>query len=397
MIVWSRGTVVGITGENGSVQEVEVLADDGSGTRKAIHYTDVRPSLRLGDHVVLNVTAEELGLDGGVGFVHDVLPASDALQMTSGGTDKEPDVQTEDDSGGTRLSGYAVSSGQRGHIVKLRFTAAQRAVLSVEEKSSPHHDVFAEPRGLDGMPVLIGELHSMLPVAAAWLRGAETKRPLRLSYVMTDGAALPLAYSRHAARLRREGFLDGMVTCGHAYGGELEAVNVYTALLAARHIQRADIVIAAMGPGIVGTGTPFGHTGTELAELIHAAAALGGVPIAIARVSFADTRERHIGISHHSLETLGKLTLVRSTVALPAGLPEPQEALLRRQWEASGCAERHELVWEPAAGPAEAERRLAAYREPVTTMGRGLRDDPAFFCSVCAAAQQALSRHRPRE
>ncbi|GAA3405392.1 DUF3866 family protein [Paenibacillus hodogayensis] len=401
MIVWRDGTVVGAAELRSGVQQVDVMEADGT-LRQAVHYTDVRPPLVCGDRVVVNVTAAALGLDGGLCLIHDVAErrepdeasaseGAEAEQENTAGLGASPKQRYPGDD--EERESFAQEQGQlqSGHIMKLRYMPQQRAVLAVEEEASPHRRLFAEPRQLDGMPVLIGELHSMLPVAVAWIRGSGEGVSLRLSYIMTDGGALPLVLSGHTARLRASGWLDGTVTYGHAYGGDLEAVNKYTALLAARHVQGADIAIVTMGPGIVGTGTPFGHTATELAELVHAVRALGGKPVVMARVSFAEARERHRGVSHHVRETLGKLALARAAIPLPDELEEPHKRLIRRQLEESGCADRHDPLWVPGVGLAEAERRLAAYDAPITTMGRQLRDDPAFFLTVCAAAQAALS------
>lgn len=366
MIIWKKGTVVEIAEERGVVQEVVVATDDGR-SNHAIHYTDVSRPVRVGDRVKMNATADELGLgSGGYHFI-------------SG-------VKGESDTGSKR--------NHSGHIMKLRYTPSQRAVLSVEEPASPHHAIFAETRTLEGMPVLIGELHSMLPAASVWIGRSRPPDSIRVSYVMTEGGALPISFSRHVFRLREGGWLGGTVTYGHAYGGELEAVNKYTALLAARHVQSADIAIAAMGPGIVGTGTPFGHTATEMAELVHAVRALGGVPIVIPRVSFADTRARHSGVSDHLLETLGKLALTPAVIPLPEQWDAREKLAVRQQLASSGCAERHEIEWVREVSLHEVERRLESYPAGITTMGRGLRDDPSFYLCVCAAAQAALSRVR---
>jgi len=251
---------------------------------------------------------------------------------------------------------------------------------------------------------LIGDVHSVLPVATAWLRHAErhhragekgggrenSGKRLRIAYVMSDGGALPLALSRHVAALRACGWLTGAITYGHAYGGDVETVNKFTALLAARHVLRADVAIAVMGPGHAGTGTPLGHSGMEAGELVNAAAALGGVPVVIPRLSFADRRERHLGISHHTLESLGTAAFARAVVPLPDGLSGDKRLFLERQLAESGLAGRHDIRWLPAPSPDEIGESLAQYPLPVSTMGRSFRDDPAFFQAVCAAAQLSL-------
>ncbi|WP_019532772.1 DUF3866 family protein [Paenibacillus ginsengihumi] len=296
---------------------------------------------------------------------------------------------------GEPISAPSVAPRQEGHIIKLRYTSLQRAVLAAEEEASPHRRLFAEPGTLEGMPVLIGELHSMLPIAAAWIRATELRRRgraggCRIAYVMSDAGALPLAFSRHVRQLSAMGWIAGSVTYGHAYGGDLEAVNKFTALLAARRALKADIAIAAMGPGIVGTGTALGYSGIETGELINAARALGGRPVYIPRVSFADPRERHRGLSHHSLTALTVSAREPALVPLPL-LGREQTRRLSRQAAVCRLPERHDVRWVQAARAEDIGQALALYPEPVTTMGRGLAEDYAFFAAVCAAAEEALT------
>jgi len=175
--------------------------------------------------------------------------------------------------------------------MKLNYTPLQAKVRSVEEPDSPHHEIIADFKSMGGVPVVAGTLHSMLaPVCAAVrLLAGEA---VRIVYVMTDAACLPLAFSRTVKTLKEKGLLDGTVTYGHAFGGDLEAVNKYTALIAARKILGADVIVATPGVGIIGTGTEYGHTGLEQGEITNAAAVLGGAPVGLLRISFADQRER---------------------------------------------------------------------------------------------------------
>ena len=172
--------------------------------------------------------------------------------------------------------------------------------------------------------------------------GIKAGRPeARVAYVMTDSAALPLAYSRLVQALREQGLLDVTVTAGQAFGGDLEAVNLYSALVTAAVAGKADIIIAGQGPGNVGTGTALGFGGVEQAMLLNAAAALEGLPIAVPRISFADPRARHLGLSHHTLTVLGRLTLAPAILPLPAVAPEHADRLLA-QIEQHGLS-RHQL------------------------------------------------------
>jgi hypothetical protein len=102
-----------------------------------------------------------------------------------------------------------------------------------------------------------------------------------------------------SAGLREAGWLAGTVSVGQAFGGDLEAVTVHSGLLAARHVLGADVAVVAQGPGNLGTATTWGFSGVAAGEAVNAVAALGGRAVASLRVSGADTRQRHRGISHH--------------------------------------------------------------------------------------------------
>jgi hypothetical protein len=199
---------------------------------------------------------------------------------------------------------------------------------------------------------------------------------------MTDAASLPLALSDVARASRAAGLLDTTVSTGQSFGGELESVTLHSGLLAARHVSGADIAIVANGPGVAGTDTPFGHGGVAQAQAIDAAAALGGRPVAVLRVSFADERPRHRGVSHHTLGVLGRLAFGRALVAVPS-LPSEQAAEVERGLAEAGVWERHER--------ADAAGRLPNARGvELRTMGRGPDDDPAFFAAAAAAGEVAV-------
>jgi hypothetical protein len=373
LIEYQDGTVVKQIRVWGATQELLIRMTDGS-IHKAIHYTENLPCIKPGDRVRLNTIAVSLGLgSGGYHYVHDVQRAT-----------FQPSEQSQ----------HSMESQRSGHIMKLRYTSLQRSVLAAEEPSSPHHELFLENRTLEGMPVLIGELHSMLPIVAAWVAWHQQKSDpgiqIRMSYVMTDGAALPLAFSRHTHTLRELGWITGTVTYGHAYGGDVETVNKFTALLAAKHVLKSDITVVIMGPGIVGTGTPLGHSGMEVGELIHAVRTLGGEPIVIPRISFADQRERHQGLCHHLQTLLSRFTLVPAWLPIPAYLPEHELSLLQQQLREYQLEHKHSVSFIEAISPDKVEQCLNLYPLDVKSMGRGLTDDPSFFISVSCAAELAL-------
>jgi len=324
---------------------------------RAVCYPALTGAIEPGDRVALNTTAVTLGL--GTGGHHFV----------------------------TAVWGRTADLEGPGHIMKVRYTPSQVRVLAVEEEESPYHHALSVIPDLAGLPVAACGLHSQLPVVAAAIKAACPRA--RVAYVMTDGAALPAAVSDVLARLRKSGLVDTVITAGHAFGGDLEAVTVHSALAAAKVAARADAVIVAMGPGVVGTGTPLGSTALEQALVLDAACDLGGRGVPVIRVSFADARERHRGISHHALTCLTRFVHHRLTVPLPA--------LSRHEWRARleeqtaglrACG--HRIRWRDGAEAlARAERLLAREGIRVTSMGRSAREDPAFFEAAAAAGEEA--------
>jgi hypothetical protein len=269
-----------------------------------------------------------------------------------------------------------------GHLVKARYTPMQTVVLGVDEQDSPHHATIAEAEDVGGMPIVIADLHSALP---AVLAGILADRPLaRVAYVMTDGGALPLWFSRTVSALSDR--LAGTVTAGQAFGGDLEAVTLHTGLLAARHVLGADVAIVCQGPGNLGTGTPWGFSGVAAGEAVNAAAALGGRPVAALRISDADPRDRHRGVSHHSLTAFGKVALAPADLVVPAVLPP--ELAARVGAELAPLAERHRIVSVYTEGLDAALRALPVR---LSTMGRGLDGDHAYFLAAAAAGRHAAA------
>ena len=158
---------------------------------------------------------------------------------------------------------------------------------------------------------------------------------------------------------------------------------MHTGLLAARHVLGADVAVVAQGPGNLGTGTRWGFSGVAAGEAVNAVAALGGRPVACLRVSEADQRERHRGVSHHSLTAYGRVALARADVVVPA-LPGAFGARVAAQ--AAALAARHAIVTVAVDGLEEALRACPA---PLSTMGRGLDEDLAYFLAAAAAGRRA--------
>jgi hypothetical protein len=212
-------------------------------------------------------------------------------------------------------------------------------------------------------------LHSQVAAVAAAFK--HVAPDASLAYVMTEGGALPLAVSDLVPDLQRAGLLDGTVTAGQAFGGEREAVNVAHALELTLDY---DAVVVGMGPGSLGTDSSLGFSGLEVAAVLSVAA-LGREPIVALRWSDADERERHRGLSHHSLTAL-KLTPSSVVIPVPRGAPHPKIG-------------DHEVVEVdvPDVGALFDKAGL-----DVRTMGRTPAEDPGFFAYAGAAGVLAAER-----
>ncbi len=359
--------------------ELDVTTEEGSA--RALAYPALVGRPEPGDTVLLNTTALAMGL--GTGGYAMVVALPNRLP-------KDPEGP--------------------GHLVKARYTPLQTTVLGADEQDSPFHETLREADSLDGMPVIVADLHSALPAILCGLYGSHPAgppsgpagtrtefpagerreprgegRPVRVAYVMLDGGALPAWFSMSCAQLRQAGWLDGVVTVGQSFGGDVETVTLHTGLLAARHVLGADVAVVTQGPGNLGTGTRWGFSGVSAGEAVNAAAVLGGRPVAALRVSEGDRRERHVGVSHHSLTAYGRVALTPAQVVVP----ELAGDFGRRVAEqCEPLAVRHELVGVSVDGLYEVLGRCPVR---LSTMGRGLEEDLAYFLTSAAAGRHAAS------
>jgi hypothetical protein len=292
-----------------------------------VAYPELTGPVALGDDVVVNVQARELGLGSG-GF--DILHAN-------------------------LTRGLELAPPAGAHVMKLPDTPVQHAVRHAEEDEPL-------PDSLSGLPVVCCSLHSQLAPACAALAG------LRVAYVQHAGGALPLGLSDTVRALRARGLVAATVSAGTCFGGELESVTTASALAWAAG-REFDVAVCAIGPGIVGTGSRLGHGGLAAAGSANAASALGGAPVLAVRVSSGDERERHRGVSHHTRAVV-ELCLGEVAIAWPAGVEAPSWLERRTEVDTRG--------W-----------RDACVGLPLEHMGRGPDDDPWFFESAFAAGKLA--------
>jgi hypothetical protein len=341
--------VAEILTERDGLQRVRVGWPDATPTGdQAYVLTDLTGPVTTGDEVVVNTTAVDLGLGtGGWHVVH------------------------------WNLSRREWSRPGGGHVMKLRYTSLQIDTGAVEEHQPEAIDEVA--LDLEALPVVVVSVHSQMAAVAAAIREVAPAR--RVVVVMTDEAALPAALSDLLADLVQRGWISAVVTCGHAFGGDLEAVGPASALAAAKAVAEADVVLMGPGPGVVGTGTTTGHSGMAAVAHVDLASALGAKGILAVRASSGDLRSRHQGLSHHSRAALA-LVARPVTVAVPRG-----EARLRAAVVA---------VASPAVRVIEVDvpdvvSAMHQAHVPVTTMGRAPEEDRLFFNAAAAAGVAAIT------
>jgi hypothetical protein len=317
-----RGTVTAVRARLEDLDRIEV---DGA---PCVAYPRLTGPVEEGDEVLVSVQARKLGLGSG-GF--DVLQAN-------------------------LTRGLALPPERGAHVMKLPYTPLQFAGLHGEEGAEL-------PEALDGIPVVACSLHSQVAPVCAALHG------VAVAYVQLPGGALPVALSDAVRELKARALIDLTIGADACFGGEVDAVNAYSALALAR-ARGAEVVVAGIGPGIVGTGTRLGHGGMAAAAAIAAAASLRGRPVLALRISERDARERHRGVSHHSRAVLS-LHGASCETAWPVGCPVDDPIVERatkvdvRDW------------------------REACDGLPLSHMGRGPDDDPWFFAAAFAAGRLA--------
>jgi hypothetical protein len=318
MLTLRRGRVTAVVSREEGLARVEV---DGV---PCVAYPRLTGPVALGDDVLVNVQARELELGSG-GF--DVLYAN----MTRG-----LELQPDDDA----------------HVMKLPYTPVQAAVRHAEEEREL-------PVALDGLPVVCCSLHSQIAPVCAGVGGGR-----RVAYVQVPGGALPVSLSDTVRELRARDLVTTSVAVDACFDGDVECVSIASALLWCAG-EGFDVAVCGIGPGVVGTGSSFGHGGVAAAWAAHTTQALGGRPILAVRASQADPRERHRGVSHHVRD------IVRladgATLPWPHGFDAPDGLDV-------------ELV--DVDGWQEACSMLT-----LSHMGRGAGDDPLFFAAAFAAGR----------
>lgn len=326
-----------------------LLVDVGGEHRPAWADPALIGEVHPGDEVIVNVAARDLGLgSGGFDVVH--------VNLTRGLG--EADRGTE-------------------HVIKLNYTSLQHPVEPVEATDPESRFLSPAKQDKGTTRVLVLPLHGHL-APAAW--AADQAKPgIKVGYVQTGGGALPGSFSRDVALLRERDLLCGHVAAAPAYGGEHDALSTVGALDAAAKLGW-DAVLVGPGPGIIGSNTEFGHGGMAALDSAHAALSLGLPTWVSPRMSAADPRERHLGLSHHTYTVL-ELLLAAVDVGCPSDFPDAAAELENAR------EDRHHVHLHHVELDAYAASGL-----PTKTMGRTLAEDPLFFAAPLAAGHLFVSQ-----
>ncbi len=207
-------------------------------------------------------------------------------------------------------------------------------------------------------------------------------------YVMLDGGALPAWFSRTAPGCARPGWLAGTISSRASRSAATwRRSPLHTGLLAARHVLGAERGRGGAGAGQPGHRHPVGvlrrglRRGGERGR--RARRPPGGVA-ADQRGRPQAAAPRHLAPQPDRLRPggpgQGRRRGARPAAASSARRSPPQAAQL---------AARHRLVTRQR--PTGCTRRCAACPVPLSTMGRGLDEDRAYFLAAAAAGRHAAS------
>lgn len=306
--------------------------------------------LKPGDIVLLNTTATYLKLGTG-GYDYVIARISESAEVF------ENEIES--------------------HIMKLNYTPLQFSTRFIEETEEYENAVeLYEKEGCVRSKVFVVTIHShILPLLAGLSSSAYNPTNV---VVIDDSSSLPAFLSQIVQLCLNNGLAREVITAGNSFGGTLEAMNLATAVIYASFSLKADNIIISPGFGIKGSSKRFGHSALRQAEALFYAEALGCVPYLVPRISFADKRERHRGISHHTVEIM-ELKKSGFKLLLPSfkQLDYQSSELLKVPEKLKSLTIEFEFD-ESFSEP------LLAYKNHLKSMGRSYDEDPYFFLAPYA-------------
>ncbi|WP_350344699.1 DUF3866 family protein [Proteinivorax tanatarense] len=319
---------------------------------KGYNYPFLSGKVKQGDEVLVNTTAVDLKL--GTGGYHFVIA-------------KYPFEKEKKKS--------------KGHIMKLRYTPLQFKTYPIEEQLGKQLDYIS----LKGTIVITAELHSMLAPIVLSLKKLNAK--VKVAYVMTDSGSLSATHSNSVTLLKKHKLIEGVITSGHSFGGDLEAINPISGIQGAKIAYDADVIVVSMGPGIVGTGTQFGFTGIEQSYLSDLAQNIGCTVYPAIRLSFIDSRKRHRGLSHHYLTNFGYLCNGRFDIVLPK-MARKKTKFVLSQIKKHNISKKHHLNIANGVNISDISKE---FQIPLSSMGKGYDENRDFFNGLTSLGRYVSS------
>ena len=388
-LIWAQ--VLEVLDTDRDIQQLKVMVIDPivsiSETMTALHYMSYGPACTVGQLVLLNVVGSVypsvLENTGDLAFV---IPSTSFSEPWAGVIDAQNGAlisdRTSDSVSDTPASAVRLnSSGIAGQAIKLGNMPLERRVLAVDEPLSPYHNLMVAANDLNLIPVICCVSHYQVPLVAAAIKSAHEES--RVVYCMSDETGLSIDFSNEIDFCVKTGLIDASITCGQAMGGDFEAVNLYSALLAGRYIANADYLICSTGVGDYDTGTLYGNLGVAQAQAINVAATLNGTPIAVLRIS--ETDDNPADVSAMSLHALTRVTLAEALIAVPDDIDSVSLAQLRVTIQTFGIGQRNHVVELPSGLSQMIQGTTVAAQ-----MGLALQEDSVAVKAVLAAGKLAV-------
>lgn len=347
MLSIENAIVKSIIHEDECIQLIEVVID--KKTETAINYFKQTGRCNINDRILVNTIGVRLGL--GTGGYHIVYYVIDSKEKALICYDKK-----------------------FGHIIKMKYTQIQTRVKAIEEEER-YREFFISPLNIGAKPVIFASLHSMLPAVVSVIKD---KNPnVNITCIYTYGGAMNCQNSFILRELKYKRLIDNVITVGECFGGDYEAINIYTALIFSFKGLSSDLAIVCCGPGIAGTSTYYGFSSLDLIHPIYASKVLGCNMIVVPRISLKDMRKRHYGISMHTIAIL-------NCIDFPVYIPIPNSIydLVENQLFENGINNKHKVVLVNGYNAGEAMKKAGIKPD---VMGRGYMDDMEYF-ECCGAS-----------
>jgi hypothetical protein len=248
------------------------------------------------------------------------------------------------------------------------------------EENIEYKNVFDMKPKLLPRPIVYAILHSMISPLVTTIK--HIKPNAIISCVYTYGGAMNANNSFTLKKLRSSELINSVITTGECYGGDYESINITTGIIFGFNQLNSDIIIVCCGPGVAGSSTFYGFSTFDFIGLIYISKLLGLCPVLIPRISMADKRERHRGVSMQSLSIL-------QTLDFPVHVPvykdnEDIEGFnyIYNQLSDNGIMNKHKVQFidNPVI-----KKNIDCMNINTRVMGRNYIEDPWFF-NNCSSA-----------